>query len=57
MSSTKKKKYEKPEVRKVDLDGRTSVLAVCKAGVFGQRGPNTFTCKRLTGNPCLQFGS
>ena len=57
MSSTKKKKYEKPEVRKVNLDGRTSVLAVCKAGVFGQRGPNTFTCKRLTGNPCLQFGS
>jgi len=53
MTKTKKKKYEKPEVKRVDLDGRTSVLGFCKT--TGIRGPAMNNCK-LVGS-CSAIGS
>jgi hypothetical protein len=37
MSENKKKKYRKPEVKKIKLDAKTAVLGFCKTG--GQVGP------------------
>jgi hypothetical protein len=53
MSKTEKKKYEKPEVKRIDLDGRCSVLGFCKT--TGKLGPATTNCK-VIGN-CSSLGS
>jgi hypothetical protein len=53
MAKTEKKKYEKPEVKRVDLDGRTSVLGFCKTS--GVRGPLTNDCKVISS--CSALGS
>ena len=53
MTKTKKKKYEKPQVRRVALDVRTSILGFCKT--TGGRGPRTLNCKVV--NDCSQIGS
>ena len=53
MTKTKKKKYEKPEMKRVDLDGRTSVLGFCK--ISGVRGPLVASCKVLSS--CSTIGS
>ena len=54
MTKTKKKKYEKPQVRKVDLDGKTSVLGFCKTS--GYSGPLITNSCTLVGS-CSQPGS
>jgi len=54
MTKTKKKKYEKPQVRKVNLDGRTSVLGFCKTQ--GTRNPGWNNC-RVGINACREQGS
>jgi len=53
MTKTKKKKYEKPQLRRVNLDGRTSVLGFCKTS--GGRGPLTANCKVVSS--CSALGS
>jgi hypothetical protein len=53
MSKTEKKKYEKPEMKRVDLDGRTSVLGFCKTS--GARGPLVANCKVV--GSCRALGS
>ena len=53
MTKTKKKKYEKPEVKRVDLDGRTSVLGFCKTPSI--RGPLVANCKVVSS--CSTLGS
>jgi hypothetical protein len=53
MSKNEKKKYEKPEVKRVDLDGRTSVLGFCKT--TGTYGPATTNCKVV--GSCSSLGS
>jgi hypothetical protein len=41
MAKTKKKKYEKPEVKRVALDVQVAVLGACKVnGSTGPRGSN-----------------
>jgi hypothetical protein len=42
MSENKKKKYRKPEVKKIKLDAKTAVLGFCKN--TGQGGPNGTNC-------------
>jgi len=53
MINTKKKKYEKPEVKRINLDGRTSVLGFCK--IPSVRGPATANCKVVSS--CNAIGS
>ncbi len=50
-----KKKYRKPEIKKIKLDAKTAVLAVCKtAGSFGESGAN---CGPPVFQPCQDSGS
>jgi hypothetical protein len=42
MPENKKKKYRKPEVKKIKLDAKTAVLGFCKNG--GQGGPSGTGC-------------
>ena len=50
-----KKKYIKPEIKKIKLDAKTAVLAVCKtSGSFGRSGGN---CGPPIFQPCQDNGS
>ena len=50
-----KKKYIKPVVKKIKLDAKTAVLAVCKtSGSNGRSGGN---CGPPIFQPCLDNGS
>jgi hypothetical protein len=53
MTKNEKKQYEKPEVKRVDLDGRTSVLGFCKTP--NVRGPLVANCKVV--GSCNALGS
>jgi hypothetical protein len=55
MKKKVKKEYERPMVRKVRLDAKVSVLAVCKTSTGGA-GP-VFNCDTLLGDPCQSDGS
>ena len=50
-----KKKYIKPVVKKIKLDAKTAVLAVCKtSGSYGRSGGN---CGPPIFQPCQDSGS
>ena len=51
---SKKKKYEKPEVKRVSLDAKCAVLAFCKSS--GNLGPDGAECG-LPNPPCSAPGS
>jgi hypothetical protein len=55
MDKNEKKKWVKPEVKRVILDGRTSVLGSCKAR--HQRGPLLPHCNAPGGGTCKTLGS
>jgi hypothetical protein len=50
-----KKKYVKPEIKKIRLDAKTAVLAVCKTSGIG--GPSGVGCGPPTFQPCQGPGS
>jgi hypothetical protein len=50
-----KKKYIKPEIKKIKLDAKTAVLAVCKVDSIG--GPSGVGCGPPTFQPCQDSGS
>ena len=50
-----KKKYAKPEIKKIKLDAKTAVLSVCKTA--GHFGPGTGTCETVFGDNCQDMGS
>jgi len=50
-----KKKYIKPEIKKIRLDAKTAVLAVCKTSGIG--GPSGVGCGPPTFQPCQGPGS
>lgn len=56
MTEIAKKKYQRPEVKRVSLDARTSVLGACKTGTAGNPGKNTSNCKVFAA-PCSALGS
>ena len=49
MMIKEKKKYTKPEIKKIRLDAKTAVLAVCKTAAVG--GPTGVGC----GPPMFQY--
>lgn len=51
----KKKKYVKPEIKKIRLDAKTAVLAVCKTAAIG--GPAGVGCGPPETAPCQDAGS
>jgi nitroimidazol reductase NimA-like FMN-containing flavoprotein (pyridoxamine 5'-phosphate oxidase superfamily) len=52
----KKKKYSKPDIKKIRLDAKTAVLGFCKTG--SDAGPSAFGCSGLGGaDPCSAPGS
>jgi len=51
----KKKKYVKPEIKKIKLDAKTAVLAVCKTASIG--GPSGVGCGPPMFQPCPNAGS
>ena len=53
MEKDKKKKYEKPEVTKINLDAKCAVLGFCKTKV--STGPAVPNCKSFA--PCRAKGS
>ena len=57
MKKKEKKEYEKPEVKKIKLDAKTAVLAVCKnsGGAGGGRPGGIFHC--LSVPACRDDGS
>jgi len=50
-----KKKYAKPEIKKIRLDAKTAVLGVCKTAAIG--GPAGVGCGPPTFQPCQDVGS
>ena len=50
-----KKKYIKPEIKKIKLDAKTAILSVCKTS--GSFGPGTVGCQTFLGDNCLDMGS
>ena len=52
---TEKKKYVKPEIKKIKLDANTAVLAVCKTAAIG--GPSGVGCGPPEFQPCQDAGS
>ncbi len=51
-----KKKYDKPEIKRIKLDAQTAVLVVCKAaGTEG--GPTSANCGPPQFQPCEGSGS
>ena len=58
---SKKKKFEKPEVKKVPLAVEEAVLAGCKTGTGNSTGPGFAKCKESLGMgqsaPCNAFAS
>ena len=55
MMKKEKKKYIKPEIKKIKLDAKTAVLAVCKTTGIG--GPSGVGCGPPTFQPCQDAGS
>ena len=56
MDETKKKKYEKPEAKRIHLDAKTAVLGFCKT--TGSLGPLADNCGVGGGwGPCSSEGS
>ena len=54
MDKNKKKKYHKPEIKKITLDAKTAVLGFCKNA--SSVGPNPISdCQNPT--PCSAPGS
>jgi hypothetical protein len=51
----KKKKYRKPEIKRISLDAKTAVLAVCKTASIG--GPSGVGCGPPEFQPCQDAGS
>ena len=52
----KKKKYSKPDIKKIRLDAKTAVLGFCKTG--SDAGPSVFGCSGLGGaDSCSAAGS
>ena len=51
-----KKKYEKPEIRRIKLDAQTAVLSVCKTTGPGG-GPTSQLCGPPRFQPCVDAGS
>jgi len=54
MEKGKKKKYEKPEAKRIHLDAKTAVLGFCKT--TGSLGPLAVNCG-LGMAPCSSEGS
>jgi hypothetical protein len=52
---SEKKKYIKPAIKKIKLDAKTAVLAVCKTG--GNSGPAGVNCGPPVFQPCQDNGS
>jgi hypothetical protein len=50
-----KKKYTKPEIKKIRLDAKTAVLVVCKTSGIG--GPSGVGCGPPVMQPCSGSGS
>ena len=50
-----KKTYVKPEIKKIRLDPKTAVLAVCKTSSIG--GPSGVGCGPPVSQPCQGPGS
>jgi hypothetical protein len=55
MMIKEKKKYIKPEVKKIKLDAKTAVLNVCKTA--GSNGSSGGHCGPPIYQPCLDNGS
>ena len=55
MPENKKKKYHKPEIKRIKLDAKTAVLAVCKTSGVG--GPSGIGCGPPAYQPCQAPGS
>jgi hypothetical protein len=55
MMMKEKKKYIKPEIKKIRLDAKTAVLAVCKTANIG--GPSGVGCGPPLFQPCQGPGS
>jgi hypothetical protein len=55
MMKKEKKKYTKPEIKKIKLDAKTAVLAVCKTANIG--GPSGVGCGPPVFQPCQGPGS
>jgi hypothetical protein len=53
--NNQKKKYEKPQVKRIKLDSRTAVLGFCKGA--SQGGPQVFGCLDSSSDPCNEAGS
>jgi hypothetical protein len=51
----KKKKYIKPEIKRIKLDAKTAVLAVCKTTTGA--GPSGHNCGPPIFQPCQDYGS
>jgi hypothetical protein len=51
-----KKKYEKPEIKRIKLDAQTAVLSVCKTSGPGG-GPTSQNCGPPQYQPCEDAGS
>ena len=52
---SKKKEYKKPEVKRVSLDAKVAVLALCKNN--GRLGPDGADCSIPSPPPCAGPGS
>jgi hypothetical protein len=53
--NNQKKKYEKPQVKRIKLDARNAVLGFCKGTSMG--GPTVSGCEDGWGDPCNEAGS
>ena len=54
MEPKEKKKYEKPEAKRIHLDAKTAVLGFCKT--TGSMGPLAVNCG-IPSTPCSSEGS
>ena len=55
MMEKEKKKYTKPEIKKIKLDAKTAILSVCKTS--GYFGPGSVGCQTFLEENCLDMGS
>jgi len=53
--NNQKKKYEKPQVKRIKLDARNTVLGFCKG--TSQGGPGVSGCVDGFMDPCNEAGS
>jgi hypothetical protein len=56
MMKNMKKKYEKPEIKRIKLDAQTAVLTVCKTNP-SDGGPTSAICGPPQFQPCEDAGS